>query len=173
MLRFSINFENIDKIVLSHEHSDHIGGFNILDKLGEVKIYILNSFSKRFKNILSSYSNANLKKVTKMKKIRHNIFTTGEIGSIIKEQSLVIKKRNNLMVLTGCSHPGLENILKIASRLGNIHGVIGGFHGFNKLESLGKMSLIIPCHCTARKREILTLYPKTSMECSAGCRIEL
>jgi len=51
--------------------------------------------------------------------------------------------------------------------------VVGGFHDFNMLDILKSMDLIVPCHCTRRKREILRLYPDSSVECSAGCRIEL
>jgi len=78
-----------------------------------------------------------------------------------------------MTVITGCSHPGLENILKAASKFGEIYGVVGGFHGFSKFEALEEIKLIVPCHCTARKKEILALYPKTSMKCSAGYSIEV
>jgi len=108
-----------------------------------------------------------------LEKIDGEIFTTGELGFLIKEQSLIVKTNRGLTVITGCSHPGLDKILRVASKLGRIYGVVGGFHGFNKLEVLRSIDLIVPCHCTARKREILTLYPDSSMKCSAGCRVEI
>ena len=63
------------------------------------------------------------------------------------------------MVITGCSHPGLENILEVALKLGNLYAVLGGFHGFNKFDALDGISLIIPCHCTEYKEKIAELYP--------------
>ena len=51
-------------------------------------------------------------------KIDDGIYTTGELGAHIKEQSLVV--------------------LEIAGKLGKIKGVIGGFHGFNRIEILRK-----------------------------------
>ena len=173
MHKFDINFKNIEKIIFSHEHSDHIGGYRILDKLGDVEVFILSSFSAQFKKVLSQYSNVSLIEIVEAEEIASNIFTTGEIGHYIKEQSLNINSNRKLTIITGCSHPGLENILRIASRLGSINSVVGGFHGFNKLEVLRKMHLIVPCHCTVRKREILELFPESSVKCSTGLKIEI
>jgi hypothetical protein len=44
-------------------------------------------------------------------------------------------------------------------------------NGFSRLEALKEMRLIVPYHCTVRKREIFNLYPKTCKKCSAGCTI--
>jgi len=173
MQRFLVRFEAINKVVLSHEHGDHVGGFQILEKLEDVKVFVPRSFSSQFKERLSSYPNVNLVEITKVEEISHNIFTTGELGHFIKEQSLIVRTNKGLTVITGCSHPGLENILKVASRFGSIYGVVGGFHGFSRLEALKGIRLIVPCHCTMRKREILSLYPESSVKCSVGCRIEI
>ena len=173
MRKFMINPKDIDKIALSHEHGDHTGGIQILDYCGKVKVFVPRSFSSRFKRRLASHSNVNLKEVSGAEEIDDGVFTTGELGHFIKEQSLIVKTGNGLTVITGCSHSGLENILRVSSRLGDICGVVGGFHGFSKLEALKGIRLIVPCHCTVRKKEILSLYPKSSMKCSAGCRIEI
>jgi len=173
MRRFDIDLSEIDKVFLSHEHSDHIGGIHILDMLGDVKVYAPRSFSNRFKRLLTAHSNVDFIEIGEASQISGNFYSTGEMGRFIKEQSLIIKKGNKLTIVTGCSHPGLENILNKASKLGEIYGVIGGFHGFSKLEKLRDLHLIVPCHCTARKREMLKLYPEKCRECSAGCRIEI
>jgi len=171
--RFNVNLDKIDKIIFSHEHGDHTGGFQIIELLRKVKVYLPKSFSRHFKNKISSFPNVELIEVSKLEEIDDNIFTTGELGFLIKEQSLIVKTNRGLTVIAGCSHPGLEKILKIASKLGKIYGVVGGFHGFNKLEILRGIDLIVPCHCTARKREIRMLYPDSSVKCSAGYRIEI
>lgn len=171
--KFAARLEDIDKIVLSHEHGDHVGGIQILRDLGNVEVFVPKSFSSYIKRKLTSYPNVNLTEVDGVREISHGAFTTGELGFSIKEQSLVVETVNGLTVITGCSHPGLENILRAASKFGNIYGVVGGFHGFNKLEALKEIRLIVPCHCTTHKREILSLYPESSMKCSAGCVIEI
>ena len=173
MQKFNVNLDGIDKIVFSHEHGDHTGGFQIIGLLRKVKVYLPKSFSRYFKNKISSFPNVELIEVSRLEEIDDEIFTTGELGFLIKEQSLIVKTNKGLTVIAGCSHPGLDKILRVASKLGRIYGVVGGFHGFNKLEILRDIDLIVPCHCTARKREILMLYPDSSVKCSAGCRIEI
>ena len=173
MRRASVKLDSIDSVVLSHEHGDHVGGVTILNMLGDVEVFVPTSFSRSFKRKLAAYENVSLVEIDEASKISNVFYTTGELGSFTKEQSLIVETDNGLTVITGCSHPGLENILKAASKFGEIYGVVGGFHGFSKLEALGGIGLIVPCHCTVRKKEILALYPKTSMKCSAGCRIEV
>ena len=80
----------------------------------------------------------------------------------------MVKTDKGLVVIGGCSHPGLENILGVARRLGQVYAVLGGFHGFNKFDVLEGISLILPCHCTEYKQEILNLYPKACSRCGAG-----
>jgi len=173
MRRFDLGFDGIGTVVLSHEHGDHVGGIEILRNLGPVNVFVPVSFSDSLKARLRSYSNVRLREVDKAEEIPGGFFTTGELGTLVREQSLVVRAHKGLTVITGCSHPGLERILGLASKLGEIRGVVGGFHDFNMLDILKSMDLIVPCHCTRRKREILRLYPDSSVECSAGCRIEL
>ena len=173
MMRFEVNLALIDTIVLSHSHGDHAGGIGIVNKLGDVRVFVPRSFSGRFKRKLSSFSNVELVEVSRAAPISDGIFTTGELGQFTKEQSLVIETSKGLVVITGCSHPGLENILRSAAQFGEVYGVIGGFHGFDRLRSLENISLVVPCHCTKRKRDILTLYPESSKICAAGCRFEV
>lgn len=173
MNKFHVKFESINNVILSHEHRDHVGGFQILRQLGRVEVYVPKSFSSQFKRRLASYPNVNLTEVSEAREISERSFTTGELGSTIREQSLIVETDKGLTVLTGCSHPGLENILDKASRFGKIYGVVGGFHGFSRLEALEGVSLIVPCHCTTRKREILRAYSRSSEKCAAGCIIQI
>jgi len=173
MRRASVNLEGINRVVLSHEHGDHVGGIRVLNMLGDVEVFAPKSFSSRFKRMLTASENVTLVEVDEAMEVSEGFYTTGELGRFLKEQSLMVETDNGLTVVTGCSHPGLEKILKVASRFGDIYGVVGGFHGFSRLEALEGIRLIVPCHCTVRKKEILPLYPRTSMKCSAGCRIEV
>jgi 7,8-dihydropterin-6-yl-methyl-4-(beta-D-ribofuranosyl)aminobenzene 5'-phosphate synthase len=171
--KLKVDPDDISRVVLSHEHGDHTGGIRILEHFGEGEVYVPRSFSNRLKRRLTSCPHVDLKQVGGPQQICDGVFTTGELGGIIKEQSLTVKTGKGWILITGCAHPGLGNILQEASKFGEIYGVMGGFHGFNRLEGLKTLRLIVPCHCTAHKREILNLYPKSSVKCSAGCTIEV
>jgi 7,8-dihydropterin-6-yl-methyl-4-(beta-D-ribofuranosyl)aminobenzene 5'-phosphate synthase len=93
------------------------------------------------------------------------MYTTGELGTNIKEQSLVVKSGKGNIIITGCSHPGLGTIIDQAQQFGQVYGIIGGFHGFDEYTTLKGIPLIIPCHCTQHKKEIQELYPDT---CEVG-----
>ena len=41
MHKFNVDLNKISKVVFSHEHVDHTGGFRILGMLGNVKVYLL------------------------------------------------------------------------------------------------------------------------------------
>ncbi|MBE0517479.1 MAG: hypothetical protein IBX41_08875 [Methanophagales archaeon] len=86
---------------------------------------------------------------------------------------LKTKGGEGVVVVTGCGHPGLEKIFEAAKAFGTLYGVIGGFHGFKKLELLHGLELIIPCHGTIRKQEIVEMYPEKVVRCGAGMVREL
>lgn len=153
MDKLNINPTDIDAVFLSHNHWDHIGGLqHLVNVKSDVKIYRPN-FSSKLREFLP------------------NLITTGMLADI--EQSLMIKTAKGLVVVGGCSHPGLENILNVARKHGKIYAVLGGFHGFNKFDVLQDISLILPCHCTQYKQKILALYPQNSSKCGAGKIIDI
>ncbi|MBW2980509.1 MBL fold metallo-hydrolase [Candidatus Woesearchaeota archaeon] len=169
MEQMGIKQEQIKKLVLSHDHWDHIGGMDaVLRK--DLDVYILSTFSKETKNFISQ--KAKLIETTEMKEISKDVFTTGIISNGMDEQSLVLKTGKGLVVLTGCAHPGVDRIIEKVSELGNIHAVIGGFHGFNKLEMLKDIEFLAACHCTEHLDEIKQMYPETFKEISAGTVLE-
>ena len=165
MNKLGIDPSDIGIVVISHPHGDHTGGLqDILKANKDAELYLPQSFRG---GILA-------KKITKVKQpveIRHNIFSTGELKGI--EQSLVINTDKGLLVVVGCSHPGVESILNAASRFGKVYGIIGGFHGFHDFNQLNDLSLICPCHCTQYKSEIRRLFPQQCLECGAGLVIKL
>lgn len=170
MERFGVTKEDIDTIVISHDHWDHMGGLtHILHP--DVKVYVPNSFSRQLKNEISQ--KADVIETTGLKIIAPDVYTTGEMGDKIKEQALLLKMNQGIVVVTGCAHPGLENFIDAAADLGDPHGVIGGFHKFNNFECLRDISLIMPCHCTKYKDEIKKLFQNQYMECRAGQVIEI
>jgi len=170
MKKAGVKKEDLDVIVLSHDHWDHIGGLTrVLHPKADV--YLPMAFSKRLKREISEQ--AILHEVDGPEEIIDGVYLTGELGDRTKEQALVVRTEGGLMVITGCSHPGLDVILRYAGQFGKLRGVMGGFHGFDKIGDLEGLSLILPCHCTERKKEILERFPSNARKCAAGMDLRL
>jgi len=147
--------ETIDKVVISHNHWDHTGGLKkFLELNNNAKVLQPKSFSKPTE-------------------ISPGIYSTGALGTFIKEQSLVVNTEKGNLVITGCAHPGLAKIIDKATQLGRIYGVLGGFHGFSKLEKLRGIKIIAPCHCTQHIQQIRQSYPAEFKEIRAGTILEV
>jgi 7,8-dihydropterin-6-yl-methyl-4-(beta-D-ribofuranosyl)aminobenzene 5'-phosphate synthase len=153
--KLGIDPKGVDKVVLSHNHWDHVDGLEGFQKLNsKAEVVHPTAFSQPTE-------------------ISPGIYSTGALGTIPKEQSLVAKTKKGNIIVTGCAHPGLENIIERSRELGEIYGVVGGFHDFSKLEKLQKIELIAPCHCTQHKQEIEQRYPAQFREIKAGSIIEI
>lgn len=164
--------KNIDIIVLSHQHWDHTGGlFDLLELNNNVEVFALESFSKHLKGEIRK--RAKLKEVNAKQKIIDNVYTTGLISNDPDEQSLILETTKGVIVIVGCSHPGVDKILGIAKDYGKIYAIIGGFHGFNKLDFLEGIAIIGACHCTQHIQEIKERFPKQFREIKAGDVIEI
>lgn len=164
MRELGIDPRHIGTIVISHAHGDHTGGLqSILEVNGDAEIYVPSSF-------WSPLPGTKVTAVTGPVQICAGVFSTGELNGV--EQSLVLRTDNGIVVLTGCSHPGVGEILRAASRFGKISGIVGGLHGFHDFDRLGELSLICPCHCTQYKSEICRLFPDSCEECGAGLILE-
>lgn len=167
MEKLAVEPNSIDTIVLSHIHGDHTGGLDrFLEKNPDVTIYMPKSFPKKFKdNVLSFRSK--IVEVEQSLKICENVYSTGQLGRLIKEQSLIVRTDKGLIVITGCAHPGIVKIVNTAMDLleGDILLVMGGFH--LEWATKGKIEKIIsafeqmgvryvgPCHCSGDKARSL------------------
>ena len=107
------------------------------------------------------------------KRITEGIYTTGRLKDPVDEQSLILKSRKGWYVLVGCSHPGVDKILRVARQIGNIAGTIGGFHGFDNFSVVNDLDFICPCQCTKYKKELIKRFPEKSCECGVGQTIDL
>ncbi|HIE31939.1 MAG TPA: MBL fold metallo-hydrolase [Methanosarcinales archaeon] len=165
MERLDIDPEDIGKIVLSHEHWDHAGGLiDLLETNNHAEIYLLASFSESFKRRIKNP----VIEIYGPSKICDQVYTTGELGTSIKEQSLITETEKGLIVATGCAHPGLRAIMDCASGFGEIYGIIGGFHGFDEYPLLEGLKLLSPCHCTQHLREIASRFPNAYQKNGVG-----
>jgi len=171
MERLGIAPESIASVVLSHIHGDHTGGLEaFLDRNPSVTVYVPQSFRTAFVNNLRRRG-TKVERVGQPRHLRANLYSTGEMGEVTPEQSLIVETPSGLVVLTGCAHPGVLEIARAAQtyRRREIQLLMGGFHlrrqGPGELErtlqalrTLG-VRRVAPSHCTgdramARFREL-------------------
>jgi 7,8-dihydropterin-6-yl-methyl-4-(beta-D-ribofuranosyl)aminobenzene 5'-phosphate synthase len=170
MEKLEIAADSIDTVVLSHIHSDHTGGLRtFLQNNPQVTVYLPKSFPKGFKDDIRRYG-AKVIEVEQSLKICEDVYSTGQIGIWIKEQSLIVRTDKGLVIITGCAHPGIVKTVNTAKELlkDDILLVMGGFH--LEWASVGKIEKIIsafkqlnvrcvgPCHCSGDKAR--TLFQK-------------
>ena len=162
MKKMKINPQEVDLIVLSHIHGDHTAGLEeFLKKNSQVKVYLPRSFPTGFKKEIKKVG-AQYVEVEKPLEICNEVFSTGEMGNLIKEQSLIVKTEKGLVVITGCAHPGIVEIVRKAKELlkEKVYLVMGGFHllntskkgiekVINEFQKLG-VKKAAPCHCSGK-----------------------
>jgi len=130
----SIDHNKVELIILSHEHGDHTGGlFSFLELNYDFPVVMPHSFSYHFVNRVES-SGAKALVVKDPIEICKDVYLSGELGNRIKEQSLAINTKKGLVIICGCSHPGIVHIIKHFKETLNrdIYMVVGGFHLMNK-----------------------------------------
>ncbi|WP_161626902.1 MBL fold metallo-hydrolase [Desulfospira joergensenii] len=136
------DLEAVSQVVISHNHSDHTGNlFNFLETHSKVAVYVPASFPKPFMDKIKK-TDAVAVPVDKPIEISRDVFLTGEMESdVIAEQSLVINTDRGLVIITGCSHPGILNIIRRAKEIVHkeVYLVIGGFHLLDASDDAVKM----------------------------------
>jgi len=123
----------VDVLVLSHDHGDHTGGIaEVLEHNPGIEVYFPVSFPATYDSIINSHGSKPVR-VSETIKIFEGAALTGEMGNRIKEQSLILKTTQGLVIITGCSHQGIVKILEQTKNIyqGNITLVLGGFHLLN------------------------------------------
>jgi 7,8-dihydropterin-6-yl-methyl-4-(beta-D-ribofuranosyl)aminobenzene 5'-phosphate synthase len=167
LYKFNITIEKIKYLFLSHFHWDHIGGLTHLLQHVKPLIFIPKSFSEKFKNELKNKTN--IMEISNSVELFPNFYSTGMLkNDDIFEQALVIKYNKNVIVITGCAHPGVDKILSASNKIAPPTHLIGGFHGFKHFDLLKPLTLIVPLHCTKYRSEIIQEFPNKSYKAGAG-----
>lgn len=159
-----VDLNRVKKVIISHDHYDHTGGLpEFLKVNSKAEVWVLSDFSPSTKDMVKELG-GHLVINDEFREISPNIYTTGEIpgyygGNYLPEQSLIIKEKGKLAIITGCSHPGILNIVgrvKEAFSL-PISLVVGGLHLLGEEERKSKVigeelldlgvERIAPAHC--------------------------
>jgi 7,8-dihydropterin-6-yl-methyl-4-(beta-D-ribofuranosyl)aminobenzene 5'-phosphate synthase len=233
MRRLGLSPFDIELVVLSHGHSDHVTGLDgFVRAVGPSNLPLVvhpGAFDKRriaipglFELELPSPSCASLREagleVIERRQpsllFDDSVLITGEVDRttdfehgmpfhealtdgawtpdplIIDDQALIVHVAGHgLVVLTGCGHAGIVNIVRYARRLTGIDtvaAVVGGFHlsgpAFEPIikpsvEALAEIGaeVIIPAHCTGWRaaHALAQAMPHAYIPNSVGSRLEL
>jgi 7,8-dihydropterin-6-yl-methyl-4-(beta-D-ribofuranosyl)aminobenzene 5'-phosphate synthase len=152
-----IDAGEVEVVVLSHVHGDHTGGLEALLAVNDrLVVYVPRSFSGDLGRQVGE--RALVVPVDEPVEIMGDVRTTGEMGTAVLEQSLIVETDRGLAVVTGCAHPGIVEIVRRAAAQGEVDLVIGGFHLHDRspgdvqaiIEQLVRLGVrrVAPCHCT-------------------------
>ncbi|MBW7990836.1 MAG: MBL fold metallo-hydrolase [Planctomycetes bacterium] len=164
MRKLAIEPDSVDVLFLSHVHKYHpyeLGGF--LKENSNVTMYLPVSFSKEFRDNTRD-DGAKVIGVKKSRQICKNVYSTGQLGKVIKEHSLIIRTDKGLVIVTGCAHPGIINVVNTAKELmqDDIFLVIGGFHDENR-------PLPLEWATQDRKEEIISAFKQLGVRYVGPC----
>jgi len=159
-----VNLSDLDFVVLSHRHSDHMAGLSyVLSVNPAVKIYapkegfgiygssLPSGFYRKDEALApemryyggkppevmkfgTAWANANFELVDQTTEIAPGITLISLISDApgtreLKELSLAVNTADGIVLLVGCSHPGIERIVEAATAINpRIHLIAGGFH---------------------------------------------
>jgi len=177
-----IDASSIGSVFMSHRHMDHVGGIgSFLDRNSRVHVWYLPSFAQETKDIIDSRA-ASAESIPEPRQLADNIYSTGQLEGRVYEQSLILRMKEGLVIITGCAHPGIVNIVEKAVELTGVspYMVIGGFHlrsgsaeeieaVISQLKALG-VEKAAPTHCSGDRARALfeEAYGDNYMRVGAG-----
>jgi 7,8-dihydropterin-6-yl-methyl-4-(beta-D-ribofuranosyl)aminobenzene 5'-phosphate synthase len=190
-----IDLSNLDFVVMSHRHGDHMGGLSYVLRVNpQVKIYapkegfgvygsdLPGAFYRKEPSLPaderyfggtspdvmrfgSAWPGANFQVIDKTTEVAPNMhlitLVSDKPGTLeLRELSLALNTPDGLMIIVGCSHPGIDKIAEAASTVNpRIHLIAGGFHlvvasdldiqkVITALHETYKVEYVAPGHCT-------------------------
>lgn len=184
-----VDLSTVDFAVISHRHSDHTTGLNYLFEI-HPNAPVYTPLDHTNTNALSN--SANFIRINKTTEIFPNIFiisTTRDNPELSKlqELTLALKTSVGLILITGCSHPGILEIVATASKIDSrIINIFGGLHLLRtppkKISAIAaalkndyKVKQISPGHCTGESatREFLRIFQNDYVYAGLGTVIDL
>jgi 7,8-dihydropterin-6-yl-methyl-4-(beta-D-ribofuranosyl)aminobenzene 5'-phosphate synthase len=185
--KLGLNLSEVEVIFISHWHSDHYGALSQALPLikHSAPVYAPSASTSGIREIM----NTNGEPVVCSKPIEFTdgLMSTGEIPNGINEHLFLVNVKNKgLVVLAGCSHQKITNILKRAQKasgVDKIYAVMGGFHISSVSEGLRvgeflrelDVKLVSPCHCTSNdaKQGIAKILGERCVENDSGKTISI
>jgi 7,8-dihydropterin-6-yl-methyl-4-(beta-D-ribofuranosyl)aminobenzene 5'-phosphate synthase len=183
MAKLRIEPGGIHQVVISHIHSDHLGGLGeFLRNNAKVRVFIPHSFPDQVRRMIDA-AGAGHQDVSTPTRIAPGIHTTGLLGASLQEQALVVETEEGPIIITGCAHPGIVAIVqKVRALMPNpdIALVMGGFHLMSAslgeigkiVQSLRKLGVrrVAPSHCTGdpARHQFKEAYGADYIEGGAG-----
>ena len=170
-----VSLRNLDFGFLSHWHHDHYGGFQYIAELNPgLRLYVPPG------NLAMAMRWGFEPVVVGKGALREGdgLWVSGPVDDF--EQALGIETSSGLVVIVGCSHPGVDRLTEAvleASGYEKAHAVVGGFH-YPKLRALDRLAemseLIAPAHCSGddAKRYVVRRYPEKFVEVRTGSVLE-
>ncbi len=157
-----INPAKIPSLFISHSHRDHTAGIPWLVKTNpDIKCYLPSSYAASLKS--SGKLPPHTKAMKDPARMYGAFYSTGDNFAAFREQGLVIKTDEGAVLITGCGHPGVIEIVRVAKEVTgvDVKAVIGGLHLMRESDpglesiatSLKKLGVleICPTHCTGDK----------------------
>lgn len=187
----NIDLKKITKVVISHDHWDHINGLWGLIKINPgIVVYVCSRLDETFKTRIKG-SGVKLVEVKESCSLTDQVYSAGEAlsndkGKALFEQSLVINAGGRITLICGCCHPGILNLIqKMETKLQkNIDCVLGGLHLMDKdkrfikyvVDQLpAKVKKIGPSHCTGYDAVTLIreIFQDNFIEIKAGRELDV
>lgn len=160
MRALGIDVGEIDAVVLSHMHWDHIGGLDaLLAASPGATVHLPAAFSATFIGDLRARG-VDVAEGRGTTQVTEHVWTTGALKRPLVEQALYVQTAAGITVVTGCAHPGVVRLVREAQGASGrpVDAVLGGFHMLHMgadeiartvegLKCLG-VRRVGPCHCT-------------------------
>ena len=183
-----IDPKSIEHAVISHQHGDHLRGvYWVFEKNPQMKVHFLDCFPEEpFRRAAALKMTPN--RVKGPFEVVPGVYSTGLVDGLPPEQSLAIETSQGLVMLVGCSHPGVVKLVETAQKQrekDSIRLLLGGFHmlrrepeqiktTINRLQDL-KVNTVMPAHCSGdlATEMFQTLYGEQFHAAGAGRLIVL
>lgn len=195
-----VDFSRITQVFISHFHDDHMGELiRVLGACNKPQLYLPFSYpqfpneplaesaEREFGNLQDRYRPlvSEIIRTTNSVAIEGKYYSTGTIENITYEQSLLIPTSKGLIILIGCAHPGIVEIVRHSKKLmkQDVYCILGGFHLVSTdspqlrtiARELRKLTKYLgPCHCTGAKARAIfrDIFQDEYLDIHAGKKLQ-